>query len=371
MEIIHIILGKANPNRLNGVNKVVYQLATKQAEFGLNVSVWGITKDITVNFEERNFNTVLFTKPSNPFEFSKQLQANIIEKKGKAVFHIHGGWIPAFFSIAKYLNEHHIDFVFTPHGAYNEVAMQRNSFIKRIYFKLFESKIISYATKIHCIGASEVLGLNAIYKTNKTVLLPYGFEFEDQVISKPIDSANESIIFGYVGRLDIYTKGLDLLIKAFAQFNKKNQNSKLWIIGDSSEKFKLKKMISEFDLNNSVILWGSKFGEEKNELVKQMDFFCHPSRNEGLPSAVLEALNFGIPCIVSKATNVANQIISYNSGLVVENDNDVSLSESLFIANSLLTENKLNSLKANAQLMVRECFNWNILLPKFNDIYSL
>ena len=80
MEIIHIILGKANPNRLNGVNKVVYQLATKQAEFGLNVSVWGITKDITVNFEERNFNTVLFTKPSNPFEFSKQLQANIIEK---------------------------------------------------------------------------------------------------------------------------------------------------------------------------------------------------------------------------------------------------------------------------------------------------
>ena len=34
MEIIHIVLGKANPERMNGVNKVVFQLATKQAESG-------------------------------------------------------------------------------------------------------------------------------------------------------------------------------------------------------------------------------------------------------------------------------------------------------------------------------------------------
>ena len=45
MEIIHIVLGKANPDRMNGVNKVVYQLATKQADFGEKVAVWGITND--------------------------------------------------------------------------------------------------------------------------------------------------------------------------------------------------------------------------------------------------------------------------------------------------------------------------------------
>jgi hypothetical protein len=43
MEIIHIVLGKANPDRMNGVNKVVYQLATKQVEFGENVAVWGLS----------------------------------------------------------------------------------------------------------------------------------------------------------------------------------------------------------------------------------------------------------------------------------------------------------------------------------------
>ena len=43
MEIIHLILGKANPDRMNGVNRAVHHLATSQAQNGMHVSVWGIT----------------------------------------------------------------------------------------------------------------------------------------------------------------------------------------------------------------------------------------------------------------------------------------------------------------------------------------
>ena len=46
MKIIHIILGKANPKRMNGVNKVVYSLASIQLEQGFDVEVWGITPEI-------------------------------------------------------------------------------------------------------------------------------------------------------------------------------------------------------------------------------------------------------------------------------------------------------------------------------------
>jgi hypothetical protein len=42
MEIIHIILGKANPDRLNGVNKVVYNLATEQTMAGKKHSSLGV-----------------------------------------------------------------------------------------------------------------------------------------------------------------------------------------------------------------------------------------------------------------------------------------------------------------------------------------
>lgn len=114
MEIIHLILGKANPNRMNGVNKVVYQLATKQAESGKNVSVWGITKDLTHNYGERNFETILFKAKKNPFLIGRNLKDSIRKKKGKATFHLHGGWIPTYSTISRFLSKNNIPFVITP-----------------------------------------------------------------------------------------------------------------------------------------------------------------------------------------------------------------------------------------------------------------
>ena len=74
MDIIHIVLGKANPERMNGVNKVVYELTTKQVEIGLKASVWGITKDKEKNYGERNFETLLFLHQRNPFAISKEMK---------------------------------------------------------------------------------------------------------------------------------------------------------------------------------------------------------------------------------------------------------------------------------------------------------
>ena len=67
MEIIHIILGKANPNRTNGVNKVVNSLATYQTKKGIKISVWGITKNPIHDYPERNYETILFKETSKIF----------------------------------------------------------------------------------------------------------------------------------------------------------------------------------------------------------------------------------------------------------------------------------------------------------------
>jgi hypothetical protein len=152
MEIIHLILGKANPNRLNGVNKVVYQLASNQARKQREVAVWGITKSLNHNYGERNFKTILFPEMKNPFIIAKSLKESLLAKRGDVVFHLHGGWIPIYSSLSKYLFKNNIPFVLTPHGAYNTIAMQRSSFIKKIYFQFFEASLLKRVSKIHCIG---------------------------------------------------------------------------------------------------------------------------------------------------------------------------------------------------------------------------
>ncbi len=212
MEIVHLILGKANPDRMNGVNKVVYQLATYQTIAKKNVSVWGITKNPVHDYGVRNFKTELFQAYKNPFKIDKQLKKKLISSKKEIVVHLHGGWVPIYATLARFLYKHHIPFVLTPHGAYNQIAMQRSGWTKKIYYYLFEKKVLDYARKIHSLGESEVVGLNSFYQNKKSFLLPYGFEAP--YISLNPKQKNDVFTIGFVGRLDVYTKGLDLLIEA-------------------------------------------------------------------------------------------------------------------------------------------------------------
>ena len=105
MEIIHIVLGKANPDRLNGVNKVVYNMATEQTKAGKKVEVWGITDNLEHNYPDRNFKTKLFKASKFPFFIDHKLKTAILHHKN-GVFHMHGGWIPVFSSLAKFFKKH-------------------------------------------------------------------------------------------------------------------------------------------------------------------------------------------------------------------------------------------------------------------------
>lgn len=369
MEIIHIVLGKANPNRMNGVNKVVYQLASHQVASGRNVSVWGISKNLEENYGKRNFKTKIFKAKRNPFRLDKKLKSTILSKKGKAIFHLHGGWIPTFASISKFLKKKNIPYVLTAHGAYNSVARKRSKWIKKIYFQLFEKSLLEHSQKIHAIGESEVLGLQEIYPNTKSFLLPYGFITSSDAALAFNTKEQTGFTIGFVGRLDIHTKGLDLLLEAFKKFQEIEKNSQLWIVGDSTQRPVLEKMIAEHNIQN-ITLWGSKYGEEKDTLISKMDVFVHPSRNEGLPTAVLEAAYLGTPSVVSKATNVGTYINQYEAGLMIENENIEELTDSFFVLHQLWKRQKLDSLGKNAQKMVSEAFHWGNLVPKFDELYK-
>lgn len=365
MEIIHIVLGKANPERMNGVNKVVFGMASKQMHFGEKVVVWGITKDKIKNYEDRNFETKLFLRTKNPFGISTELKKAIIEKKDQAVFHFHGGWIPVYYSLSKLMSKNNIPFVFTPHGAYNTVAMKKNKWIKKIYYHLFEKNVLERSNKIHCLGQSEITGLSKLYTSNKTVLLPYGYENNTSITLNDLEEKDQ-FIFGFIGRLDIYTKGLDKLIDGFERFIKIHPNGRLWIIGDSSEKELLQKMITEKKLNNHIILFGSKFGKHKETLLKNIDVFVHPSRNEGLPASIIEAASYGKPCLVSYATNIGDLIQDYNAGKMIKKVTSKQIEKAMLE----LYEESQNSksyikMQQNAVRMIKENFNWNKIIHDY------
>lgn len=365
MEIIHIVLGKANPDRLNGVNKVVYNMATEQTMAGKNIQVWGLTDNPVHNYPERNFKTVLFKASKFPFLIDSELKF-AIKNKSTAIFHLHGGWIPVFSSLAKYFKKNNIKFVLTPHGAYNEVAMKRSSFTKKIYFHLFEKSLLNSVEKVHSIGKSEVQGLQTISKSTSSFLMPYGFQYNQ---NDTTSIKNEDFTIGFLGRLDTHTKGLDLLMEAFYQFQKEKSNSRLWIIGDGEGRTYIENFIKEKKLNN-VVMWGKKFGQEKDELISKMHVFAHPSRNEGLPTAVLEAAAAGVPTIVTQATNVAEYVSHFKAGIAIE-DNDVTALlgaiQQLYV---FYNTNQIASFTMGAKRMLEQVFSWPVLVEKYDELYN-
>lgn len=369
MDIIHIVLGKANPNRMNGVNKVVYNLATKQKENGENVAVWGITGNLIKSFGERNFETQLFMKKSNAFQIPEKMQTAILKTSENTVFHLHGGWIPVFYSLSEFFSKHRKMFVITPHGAYNTVAIKKSNLIKKIYFLFFEKKLLKNCYRIHCIGKSEVEGINQIYKNKKTTLITYGFEFAMHPL---IYSWSKKIIFGYLGRIDIFTKGLDIILDAFEGFVEKNVEAELWIIGDGKDYDSLYNTIKLKKIASKVKLFGSRFGAEKDELLQKIDVFLHPSRNEGLPVSVLEASCFGKPSIVSVFTNIGENIEKYNAGYMFRNYSSSDLTLAMHQIYSIRQDKILfEQMCKNAQTMVAQEFNWENILKRLQvELYA-
>lgn len=369
MKIIHIVLGKANPNRMNGVNKVVHELASAQHAAGQKVEVWGITADTSAPLAPRGFRTRLFKARKLPFSCDVKLIRELKGEPQPLVVHFHGGFIPAFPRIAGALTKERIPYFITAHGAYNRLAMRKSKWKKGLYFRIAERRFLRNAKAVHCIGASELVSLKELLPEAKTVLIPNGHHMPEP---KKVDIPSEVVkepVFGFCGRLRAHTKGLDILLQGFALYAQKSQGS-LLIIGDGEDRNKLEKMVAALKLESRVQWLGARYGAEKDEILTKMDVFLHPSRNEGMPGAVLEAAAIGIPVIVSEETNLANWVRTEEAGIALSHNEPEALAQALTKAGTARQQGELARWSINARRMVQTVFSWHRIAGLHLEMYQ-
>lgn len=99
-----------------------------------------------------------------------------------------------------------------------------------------------------------------------------------------------------VGRLSPF-KGFDILIKAFHTFLFTYPYLTLTIYGEGNERLNLEKLIHFLGLQNKVFLPGVI--QNIQEAFLNADLFIFPSRYEGFPNALCEAMAVGLPVIAS------------------------------------------------------------------------
>lgn len=365
MKIIHFILGKANPDRMNGVNKVVNNLATTQHTLGYNVEVWGITDNLNHDYPERNYKTLLFKKGKNPFFINREIRKKINEEKDKTIFHLHGGFIPQYYTFSLILKRKKIPYIITSHGSYNKEALNKNKKTKYWYFIFLEKTIIKGAKHVHFIGKSEYEYVKTKVKKINRILIPNG----QKLFSLNNKAQNEKLIFGFCGRLNMNVKGLDILFKGYGDFIKKTKiKTELWIIGSGDDFDNLIQLAYDNGIHDKVKFFGSKYGKEKNELIAKMDYFCHTSRYEGLPTSVLEASALSVPSIVSRETNMGEYLLEHKAGIMLEHNTPHNLSKAFHTVSKQSTKERLEY-NFNAIQMVKKEFNWQTICGKLASYY--
>lgn len=156
-----------------------------------------------------------------------------------------------------------------------------------------------------------------------------------------------------VGRL-VYQKGLDLAVHALSGL--KDLNWEWRIIGDGPEMNALKTLAAQLGVSDRIIFQGWQSREELIQCYKQSNLFLFPSRHEGMPNAVLEAMASGLPVIASRIAGNEELVLDNTTGLLVESENIESLRTAL---RSLLTDTSLRQKMGEASRQrVEQHYSW-------------
>ena len=160
--------------------------------------------------------------------------------------------------------------------------------------------------------------------------------FFKKYFNEDIDGKYIKIIVAH-GRLHPI-KGLDLLIKAFAQLDKtKRQNVKLVLSGSTQDAYYnvLTSLIAEYHLDNSVYFtdWVSS-----GDILSVADLMVQPSLREGFPLAVMEAFFMKVPVIRSMVGGFED-VKNFCIGVPVGDVNAISMELNRWLINPNLYQN--------------------------------
>ena len=115
----------------------------------------------------------------------------------------------------------------------------------------------------------------------------------------------------FTGRLSAQ-KGLDLLISALCEMRQEGFEFECDIIGDGPLKTELQEQIDEASRADCIRLRGPVDGTNIRRLLLQADVFVMPSRYEGMSNSVLEAMEAGLPVLVTQCGGIDHYIAAAN-----------------------------------------------------------
>jgi glycosyltransferase involved in cell wall biosynthesis len=279
-------------------------------------------------------------------------------RRGKySIVHVHLFPANFFGSLTSLFLPKNIKFIFSEHNIYN----RRRSFK---LFKILDTFIYSRYYKIICVSKQVQVAL--------IEWLP-NLQRKSVVISNAVpvpDLSNWSSVKKYdvlfVGRLT-KAKGVDILIKAINILKEKYKKEiKAAIVGKGYLEEELKELVKELGIGEEVEFLGIRRDIER--LMKSTKLFVLPSRWEGLPLTILEAMSSGAGIIATKVGGVPEVIQNGKEGILISPEDPETLAGAIA---ELLKDRELRvKLGINAYKKVKEKYSIEVYSKNILEFYK-
>ena len=236
------------------------------------------------------------------------------DKPDLVVFH--EAYRVEYLQIAKNLRKNKIPYIIIPHAELTKEAQKKKWLKKKVANFLLFNKFINGASAIQCLSQKELETTN--FGKNKFI----GTNGVDMPKIRKTNFNENKINFTYIGRLDPFHKGIDLMIKAIALKKDVLLENNCFFNLYGPDRFgwgdEIRKMISENGVDNLVQLHSEVSGAEKEKILLDTGVFIQTSRFEGMPMGILEALSYGLIVLITEGTTLGSYVREYNAGWVAD-----------------------------------------------------
>jgi glycosyltransferase involved in cell wall biosynthesis len=302
----------------DGIVKAVHGLASGLVAAGAAVTVLSensATEDSSVltaaGYRIECFSNPIQTRPA--FRLSPRLEPYIRNLPPHSLVILNGIFHASIYSLSRLCRQHHVPYVIAPHDVYSPAMFSKNPQLKWTYWWLLEKRMLRQARALQVLDIRQGDWLQRLGISTPILEVPNGIAIESELNEKSRYLSIPKLLF--FGRIDIYHKGLDLLLEAFREVVVEIE-AELVIQGpDEGDRLRLEQQAMMIP---HVTFLDPEYERSPVSLMGDYDMFCLPSRFEGFGLAALEAMVAGQVLLVSAEAGIAPHVVASGCGVVVQ-----------------------------------------------------
>lgn len=363
MKILHVIpsIDKVRGGPSESILDLVDFLNKSGQETDLLTTFSNDSKFVTVDYSRIKEKVHLLPRKHCLFyeQYVPTLKSWLMNNISKyKVIHVHSVFNYTSFVAMTCARLNKIPYVLRTLGHLNEYDLQKKQALKKFWLNFVDKNNLNLVSAFQSTSNSETNEIKKLFPFAKVEAIPHGIRLP--VTSFKTEVTDIKLLF--ISRLH-KKKNIPAILEAVSKASQSGISLNLKIAGEPNpgeEDYKvyLQKMVEDLNIQKRVEFCGFLSGQAKEVAFKWADVFILPSFDENFGVAVMEALSYAVPVIISPQVALSKEVREFGGGWITDEKNPQSADSILKILERIHQNKNLILEESKKARLVAEKFSW-------------